>query len=105
MLDISRRYPGFSEWSGIRYKIITSVNFGLNSDRMTTGFLSDISVGGISLGTDKLFPTGTELQFKSKLYEESAFKQCKGRVAWGNRKGYLKKQVSTGMCIEFIDIK
>jgi Tfp pilus assembly protein PilZ len=72
---------------------------------MINGFLSDISVGGVFLETDELCQLETELHLEFQLYQGSAFKKCKGRVAWVNRTGSLKKDyATTGMGIEFIEI-
>jgi CheY-like chemotaxis protein len=105
-LEASRKYLKFPTWSGKRSKIKTPARYGIDLDNMRAGFLSDISVGGVFLETDKLFPLDTELHLDFQLDHDAAFKKCKGRVAWVNQEGSLKKDyASTGMGIEFIDIQ
>jgi CheY-like chemotaxis protein/Tfp pilus assembly protein PilZ len=104
-LEASRKYLKLPVWSGKRSKIKTPAKFGIDPDEMITGALSDISVGGVFLETDKLFPIDTELHIDFQLSQDATFKKCKGRVAWVNQRGSLKKDyASTGMGIEFIDI-
>jgi CheY-like chemotaxis protein len=105
-LDASRKYIRFPGWSGKRTKIKTPAKFGIDPGKMMAGFLSDISVGGFFLETDELSPVNTFLFLEFQLYQDAAFKKCKGRVAWVNWKGNFKKDYATaGMGIEFIDIK
>jgi CheY-like chemotaxis protein len=104
-LNTSRRYLHFPGWSGKRVRICTPARFWIDPVNKMTGFLSDISVGGVFLETDVTFPIDTVFNLELQLYEEAAFKKCKGRVAWVNRKGSFKKDYATaGMGIEFIDI-
>jgi CheY-like chemotaxis protein len=105
-LEISRKYLKFPAWSGKRSQIKTPARFGIDSDKMFHGCLSDISVGGVFLETDRLFPVDTELHLEFQLDQDTEFKKCKGRVAWFNQKGSLKKDYpSTGMGIQFINIQ
>ncbi len=104
-LEISRKYLRFPAWSGRRSKIKTTARFGVDQGKMFTGCLSDISVGGVFLESDELFPVDTKLDIEFQLYQGTVFKKCQGRVAWVNRKGSLKKDyATTGMGIEFIGI-
>jgi hypothetical protein len=55
--------------------------------------------------SNELCQLDTELHLEFQLYAGSAFKKCRGRVAWVNRMGSLKKDYATaGMGIEFIEI-
>jgi CheY-like chemotaxis protein len=104
-LDASRKYIKFPGWSGKRTGIKTPAKYGIDPGKMMAGFLSDISVGGVFLETAELFPVNTEFFLEFQLYQDAVFKKCKGRVAWVNRQGGLKKDyATTGMGIEFIDI-
>lgn len=104
-LEASRKYLKFPGWSGRRSKIKAPARFGIEPDKKTSGFLTDISVGGVFLETDNFLPIDTVLHLDFQLEETAAFKSCKGRVAWVNLKGNLKRDsASTGMGIEFIDI-
>ena len=104
-LDAIRKYIKIPGWSGKRREIKTSAKFGIDQEKMLTGFLSDISVGGVFLETNELFPVDTELFLEFQLYQDAAFKKCRGRVAWVNQKGSLKKDyATTGMGLEFTDI-
>jgi len=105
-LEISRKYLKFPAWSGKRLKIKAPAKFGIDHDKMSHGFLSDISVGGVFLETDRLFPLDTELHLDFQIDQNTEFKKCKGRVAWLNQKGSLKKGYpSTGMGLQFIEIQ
>lgn len=105
-LDASRRHLKLPGWSGKRSKIKTTAKFGIDQDRLISGYLSDICVGGVFLETEELFPVNTELHLEFQLFRDATYKRCKGRVAWVNRKGNLKKDYATaGMGIEFIDLK
>ena len=104
-LETSRRYLKFPGWSGKRVKIGSAVRFWVEPDKVVTGVLSDISVGGLFLETDDLLPVDTEIFVEFQLYQNATFKKCKGRVAWVNRRGSLKKDFGvSGMGIEFTDI-
>jgi CheY-like chemotaxis protein len=105
-LGMSRKYLKFPVWSGKRSKIKAPARFGTDHDKMFQGFLSDISVGGVFLETDRLLPVDTELYLEFQLDQDAQFKKCKGRVAWFNQKGSLKKDYpSTGMGIQFTEIQ
>lgn len=105
-LEISRKYLKFPAWSGKRSQIKAPARFGTDHDKMFHGFLSDISVGGVFLETDRLLPVDTELYLEFQLDQNTQFKKCKGRVAWFNQKGSLKKGYpSTGMGIQFTEIQ
>ena len=104
-LDAGKKYIKLPGWSGKRSQIKTPAKFGTDPNKMIDGILSDISVGGVFLETNELCQLDTELHLEFQLYAGSAFKKCRGRVAWVNRLGSLKKDYATaGMGIEFIEI-
>lgn len=105
-LKVSRRYITFPEWSGKRAKINGEAQFRTESGQPKTGTLYDISVGGLFLETEEVLPIDTILLLSFRLHPETALIQCQGRVAWVNKKFNLKKDyASTGLGIEFVDIK
>lgn len=105
-IDVSKKYISFPKWSGVRGKINVQANFKAESDQPRTATLYDISVGGVFLETEELYPVGTILSLEFRLTPRASMIHCQGRVAWLNRKFNLKKEnTSIGMGIEFIDIQ
>jgi CheY-like chemotaxis protein len=106
LLNTTRKFIKLPGWSGKRVKIKAPVKFGGNVEKLLTGALTDLSVGGFFLETDQLMPIGSELHIKLQLSRDFSPVQCKGKVVWLNRKINLKKDdASPGMGVEFIDIK
>jgi CheY-like chemotaxis protein len=106
VLSTTRKFIKLPGWSGKRVKIKAPVKFGGNSEKLLTGALTDISVGGVFLETDELMPIGSELHIKLQRYQDFPLVQCRGKVVWLNKKTNLKKDdASPGMGVEFIDIK
>lgn len=106
LLDTCRKYIKLPGWSGKRTIVKAPVTFSSTHDKIMTGTLSDISVGGLFIETDEFLPVDSNLQLEFQLNQGSTFIKCQGRVAWVNRPGTFKKDyASTGMGIEFIDIK
>jgi uncharacterized protein (TIGR02266 family) len=105
VLRICKKYLNLPGWSGKRVPINTPVRFGSNLDRLSSGTLLDISVGGVFLKTDEYFELGSELVLEFQLRQDKALIQCRGRVAWVNRKDNFKNHASSGMGVEFIDIQ
>jgi CheY-like chemotaxis protein len=104
--DTSRKFIKFPVWSGERVTVKAPAKYGIDSEKLLTGFVADVSVGGVFLEADELMPVDTKLHIGFELRRDSAPIDCKGRVCWLNRKENLKKDyVSPGMGIEFIDIK
>ena len=105
LLDVSKRLVKFPGWSGKRAPIkapVKPISETLRSSSMT---LADISVGGVFMETEDLLPVGAELDFQFQLNPDRQL-SCRGRVAWVNGGGErCKSTVSTGMGVEFIDIK
>lgn len=105
-LNVSRKYISFPKWSGAREGINVQANFKTESGHPKSGTLYDISVGGVFLETEELFPIDTILSLEFQLTTVQSMIRCQGRVAWINRKFNLKKDnTSVGMGIEFIDIQ
>lgn len=104
-LAASRRHLKFPGWSGKRVGLGTPARFWIEPDKMMTGAVADMSVGGVFLETEHLFPVDTGLVIDFQLYPNAIFRQSKARVAWLHRRGSLKKDYrTTGMGLEFIDI-
>jgi CheY-like chemotaxis protein len=105
-LNASRKFITFPAWSGRRVKIHAPVKFGNDAGMSNMGSLFDISVGGVFVETEEQLPIDTVLDLEFRLNPKSALIQCKGRVAWLNRKHSLRKDyASAGMGLEFIEIK
>ena len=105
LLDVSKRLVKFPGWSGKRAPIKAPVKATSETLRSSAMTLADISVGGVFMETDDLLPVGAELNFQFQLNPEREL-SCRGRVAWVNGGGKQRKaSASTGMGVEFIDIK
>lgn len=105
-LNTSRKFVAFPKWSGKRAKIAASVLFRTEEGRQMTGTLCDISVGGVFIETEESLPVDSLLSLEFRLTPGTVLIQCRGRVAWRNRKFNLRKDyVSPGVGVEFIDIK
>ena len=105
-LNTSRKFIIFPKWSGQRTKTDVSVMFAQKDKEAVHGTLRDISVGGVFLETPKELPVDTSLSLSFRLSAESSLINCRGRVAWVNRKFNLRKDYAEpGLGIEFIDIK
>jgi CheY-like chemotaxis protein len=106
LLSTTRKFIKLPGWSGKRVKTKAPVKYGDNAEKLLTGAVTDISVGGFFLETDELMPIGSELHIKLKLCQDFSPVQCRGKVVWLNRKINLKKDdASPGMGVEFIEIK
>ena len=105
VLSISKKYLNLPGWSGKRSPINAPARFGRHSEQMSAGTLLDISVGGVFLKTEEYFEMGAELLLEFQLSQEKARINCKGRVAWINRKDNFKNHTSSGMGIEFVEIQ
>jgi CheY-like chemotaxis protein len=105
LLDVSKRHVKFPGWSGKRAPIKVPVKPISETLRSSVITLADISVGGVFMETNDLLPVGSELDFQFQLNPERQL-SCRGRVSWVKGKGeQLKASASTGMGVEFIDIK
>ena len=106
LLNTSRKFVKFPDWSGKRAKIDTNVTCYASSEKLFEGTLSDISVGGVFLKAEDVMPIGSEIALYFKLKPALQLIICRGRVAWGNTKTNLKKSYPLpGMGIEFTNIK
>jgi Tfp pilus assembly protein PilZ len=105
MLAKCRKFLRFAKWSGERLKVNVAVHYSGSTQQSLTGNLGDISVGGIFLETERLMPIGAELNVAFKFSDDSPTIRCKGKVTWINSKENIKKGYSTGMGIEFMDIR
>ncbi len=105
VLQLCKKYLNFPGWSGKRSTIKMPARFGKTESEISLGTLLDISVGGVFLETEEFSSAGSELQLEFRLSHEKAPIRCKGRVAWVNRKDNFKKYATSGMGIEFVDIK
>jgi CheY-like chemotaxis protein len=105
LLDVSKRLVKFPGWSGKRAPIKAPVKPTSETLRSSAMTLADISVGGVFMETDDLLPVGAELNFQFQLNPQRQL-SCRGRVAWVKGKDEQRKaSASTGMGVEFIDIK
>jgi CheY-like chemotaxis protein len=105
LLDASKRLVKFPGWSGKRVPIKAPVKPISETLRSTLMTLADISVGGVFMETNDLLPVGAELDFQFHLNPERQL-SCRGRVAWVKGEGRQRMaSASTGMGVEFIDIK
>lgn len=105
-LNTSRKFITFPKWSGRRAKISVSGMFAQEGKEAMHGTLRDISVGGLFLETPEELAVDTILSMAFRLSSETSLINCRGRVAWLNRKFNLRKDYgSPGLGIEFIDIK
>ena len=104
VLRICKKYLNLPGWSGKRVPINAPARFGTDADQLSAGTLLDISVGGVFLKTEEYFELGSELVLEFQLSENKPQIQCRGRVAWVNRKDNFKNHASSGMGVEFIDI-
>ena len=106
LLNASRKFIKFPEWSGKRARIETTVKYGLTPGEQGEGTLTDISVGGMYLEADNVLPIGSQFQLEFRLAQNLTFIRCLGRVAWkGGKSGQPKAAALPGMGIEFVDIK
>ncbi|MGE4357995.1 MAG: PilZ domain-containing protein [Candidatus Omnitrophota bacterium] len=64
-------------------------------------FIKNISLGGISLATEKILPSGTNLTLKIKLPLERKPLILRGKVCWSRE---LSKNLAYETGIEFIDV-
>jgi len=105
-LNTSRKFITFPKWSGQRGKINVLAMFAQESAEAMQGTLRDISVGGVFLETPIELPVDTTVSLAFRLRADSTLINCRGRVAWLNRKFNLRKDYGVpGLGIEFIDIK
>jgi len=106
LMSVCRKYIKLPGWSGERVKIDIPAKYGEAADKPFTGVISDISVGGIFLETEKLLPMGSVLHLEFQLSPGGSTLQCQGRVAWVNRNpAHGNEKGKQGMGIEFIDIR
>ena len=105
VLRICKKYLNLPGWSGKRSPINTPARFGSDAAHLSSGTLIDISVGGVFLSTDDYFEMGSELLLEFRLSEGKPLIQCKGRVAWLNRKDNFRNHATSGMGLEFTDIQ
>lgn len=104
--NTSRKFIKFPGWSGKRAETEALVKYGVTSEKLNEGTLSDISVGGIFLKAEDAMPIGSELHLEFRLGQDLSPIQCRGRVNRIKRKADLNKDYALpSMGIEFIDIK
>jgi CheY-like chemotaxis protein len=105
LLNVSRRFSKFPEWSGKRARLETSVKYGMSPEELGEGTLTDISVGGMYLEAENVLPIGAKFQLEFRLAQNLNFIRCMGRVAWsGGKSRQLKADALPGMGVEFVDI-
>lgn len=106
LLEVCRKFIRLPGWSGERVKIHIPVKYSETPEKSFSGSISDISVGGVFLETEKLLPVGSLLHLEFQLSPEISPMQCQGRVAWVNRNpDRTNAPGGQGMGIEFSNIR
>ena len=106
LLNVCKKFIKLPGWSGERVKIHIPVKYGETAEKSLSGTISDISVGGIFLETEKLPPIDSILHLEFQFSPNISPMQCQGRVAWVNRN--LDRTIvpsGQGMGVEFSNLK
>jgi len=106
LLEASRKHLKLPKWSGQRIKTKLQASYGIYSGKETPCFVTDISIGGVFLETDRILPANSTLCLEFRLEASRSPIVCRGRVA--RVKTQTKSTESAeaaGMGVEFTDIK
>lgn len=90
--------------TGIRAQLEIKVDLALLGTYQLTRMIN-ISLGGAFICHEDLQPIGTVLKISFKLPSDSQIIETQAKVAWSYKQAGKSKNSSTGMGVEFIEIK
>ncbi len=106
VFEAIKKFIKLPEWSGKRTVVNLPAKYGASPDKPWSGVVTDISIGGVFLEAAKSLEINTTIHLEFRLnHQNLAPIQCQGRVARISYNTRLSPEGSTGMGIEFTDIK
>jgi len=101
LLSVARQLLDLHDRQQARIAKRVLVHFGPDPKRLSSHFTVNLSLGGMFLATDEVFPVGTPLALRVQIPGQHAL-SCQGQVAWLNHAREVKKpHLPTGMGISF----
>jgi uncharacterized protein (TIGR02266 family) len=102
-LAIANKYLGISYRNSPRFIARLRIHYGPDSEKLLSGYIVNVSTGGVFIETEKSLPVNTLLTIEFILPENNVI-HCKGKVAWINREENRHQNLPSGMGIQFLDI-
>jgi uncharacterized protein (TIGR02266 family) len=93
------------EFGEPRYDARFAVYYGHKKFGPITNYTVNMSMGGVFIETNDVFPADTEFDVDFMLPDSSEPISCRARVAWTNEPEKLKNlNLPSGMGLQFIDL-